>query len=75
MLITNPSDMPAFVNELSKYPFTILPGVNTLFNGLLNTPGFSELDFSKFKFGLGGGMAVQRPVAEKVGKGHRYRTS
>jgi long-chain acyl-CoA synthetase len=57
--------MPAFVNELTKYPFTILPGVNTLFNGLLNTPGFAELDFSRFKFGLGGGMAVQRPVAEK----------
>lgn len=65
LLITNPRDMPAFVKELSKYPFTVLPGVNTLFNGLLNTPGFKELDFSKFKFGLGGGMAVQRPVAEK----------
>ena len=65
LLITNPRDMPGFVSELSKYPFTILPGVNTLFNGLLNTPGFDELDFSKFKFGLGGGMAVQRPVAEK----------
>lgn len=65
LLITNPRDMPGFVKELEKYPFTILPGVNTLFNGLLNTPGFSELDFSNFKFGLGGGMAVQRPVAEK----------
>ncbi|QPG06651.1 long-chain-fatty-acid--CoA ligase FadD [Salinimonas marina] len=65
LLITNPRDMPGFVKELGKYPFAILPGVNTLFNGLLNTPGFSELDFSKFKFGLGGGMAVQRPVAEK----------
>ncbi len=65
LLITNPRDMPAFVNELSKYPFAVLPGVNTLFNGLLNTPGFDELDFSNFKFGLGGGMAVQRPVAEK----------
>ncbi|MDC8830587.1 long-chain-fatty-acid--CoA ligase FadD [Alteromonas gilva] len=65
LLITNPKDMPGFVKELSKYPFAILPGVNTLFNGLLNTPGFSELDFSQFKFGLGGGMAVQRPVAEK----------
>ncbi len=65
LLITNPRDMPGFVSELSKYPFTILPGVNTLFNGLLNTPGFAELDFSNFKFGLGGGMAVQRPVAEK----------
>jgi long-chain acyl-CoA synthetase len=65
LLITNPRDMPAFVNELCKYPFAVLPGVNTLFNGLLNTPGFDELDFSNFKFGLGGGMAVQRPVAEK----------
>lgn len=65
LLITNPRDMPGFVKELSQYPFTILPGVNTLFNGLLNTPGFAELDFSRFKFGLGGGMAVQRPVAEK----------
>ncbi|NVK56505.1 MAG: long-chain-fatty-acid--CoA ligase FadD [Alteromonadaceae bacterium] len=65
LLITNPKDMPGFVKELSKYPFAILPGVNTLFNGLINTPGFSELDFSQFKFGLGGGMAVQRPVAEK----------
>ena len=65
LLITNPKDMPGFVKELEKYPFAILPGVNTLFNGLLNTPGFSDLDFSNFKFGLGGGMAVQRPVAEK----------
>jgi long-chain acyl-CoA synthetase len=57
--------MKAFVNELSRYPFAVITGVNTLFNGLLNTPGFAELDFSNFKFGLGGGMAVQRPVAEK----------
>ena len=65
LLITNPRDMPGFVKELSKYPVAILPGVNTLFNGLINTPGFADLDFSNFKFGLGGGMAVQRPVAEK----------
>ena len=65
LLITNPRDMAGFVSELGKYPFTILPGVNTLFNGLLNTPEFCELDFSNFKFGLGGGMAVQKPVAEK----------
>jgi long-chain acyl-CoA synthetase len=65
LLITNPRDMPGFVKELSKYPFAVLTGVNTLFNGLLNTPGFADLDFSHFKFGLGGGMAVQRPVAEK----------
>ncbi|MCC2607380.1 long-chain-fatty-acid--CoA ligase FadD [Planctobacterium marinum] len=65
LLITNPRDMPGFVNELSKYDFSIITGVNTLFNGLLNTPGFSELDFSRFKFGLGGGMAVQSSVAER----------
>jgi len=65
LLITNPRDMPGFVKELSKYPFTVLTGVNTLFNGLLNTPGFSDLDFSKFKVGFGGGMAVQRPIAER----------
>ncbi|WP_199608953.1 long-chain-fatty-acid--CoA ligase FadD [Flocculibacter collagenilyticus] len=65
LLITNPRDMPNFVKELEKYPFTALTGVNTLFNGLLNTPGFDELDFSNLKFSLGGGMAVQRPVAER----------
>lgn len=65
ILITNPRDMPGFVKELSKYPFTAITGVNTLFNGLLNTPGFAELDFSNLKMSLGGGMAVQRPVAEK----------
>jgi long-chain acyl-CoA synthetase len=65
LLITNPRDMPAFVKELSKYPFTAITGVNTLFNGLLNTPGFKDLDFSHLKMSLGGGMAVQRPVAER----------
>lgn len=65
LLITNPRDMPGFVKELSKYPFTAITGVNTLFNGLLNTPGFADLDFSFLKVSLGGGMAVQRPVAEK----------
>jgi long-chain acyl-CoA synthetase len=65
LLITNPQDMPGFVKELGKYPFTYLPGVNTLFNGLMNTPGFAELDFSEFKGALGGGMAVQRAVAEQ----------
>jgi long-chain acyl-CoA synthetase len=64
-MITNPRDMKTFVSELGKYPFAVITGVNTLFNGLLNTPGFAELDFSHFKFGLGGGMAVQRPVAER----------
>lgn len=65
LLITNPRDMPGFVKELSENPFTMMTGVNTLFNGLLNTPGFKELDFSNFKLALGGGAAVQRPVAER----------
>lgn len=65
LLITNPRDMPNFVKELTKYPFTAITGVNTLFNGLLNTPGFESIDFSTLKMSLGGGMAVQRPVAEK----------
>lgn len=65
LLITNPRDMSGFVKELAKYPFTAITGVNTLFNGLLNTSGFKDLDFSPLKMSLGGGMAVQRPVAER----------
>jgi len=65
LLITNPRDMPAFVKELNKYNFTAITGVNTLFNGLLNTPGFNDIDFSSLKMSMGGGMAVQRPVAER----------
>jgi long-chain acyl-CoA synthetase len=65
ILITNPRDMPAFIKELSKVPFSVIPGVNTLFNGMLNTPGFAELDFSTLKGALGGGMAVQRAVANR----------
>lgn len=65
VLITNPRDMPGFVKELGKHKFTVITGVNTLFNGLLNTPGFDKLDFSSLKFTLGGGMAVQRAVAEE----------
>ena len=64
LLITNPRDMPGFVKELAKYPFTAITGVNTLFNGLLHTPGFDKLDFSQLRISFGGGMAVQRPVAE-----------
>jgi len=64
LLITNPRDMPGFVKELSKYTFTAITGVNTLFNGLLNTPGFKDINFSNLKMAMGGGMAVQRPVAE-----------
>ncbi len=65
VLITNPRDMPGFVKELGKEKFTAITGVNTLFNGLLNTPGFAELDFSSLRLTLGGGMAVQRAVAER----------
>ena len=65
ILITNPRDMKAFVKTLNSEEFTAITGVNTLFNGLLNTPDFSDVDFSKLKFTMGGGMAVQRSVAEK----------
>jgi len=64
LLITNPRDMPGFIKELGKYKFTAITGVNTLFNGLLNNPGFKDLDFSNVKMAMGGGMAVQRPVAD-----------
>jgi long-chain acyl-CoA synthetase len=65
ILIANPRDFPTFVKELSKYPFNYISGVNTLFNALLNTPGFDKVDFSHLKVSLGGGMAVQRAVAER----------
>ena len=65
ILITNPRDMPAFIKELKKHPFTLMTGVNTLFNGLLNQPKIKEVDFSHLKGSIGGGMAVQRSVAEK----------
>jgi long-chain acyl-CoA synthetase len=64
LLITNPRDMKAFIKDLAKYPFTAITGVNTLFNGLLNQPAFRQLDFSKLKVAVGGGMAVQAVVAE-----------
>lgn len=65
LLITNPRDIPGFVKELKKHPFSVLTGVNTLFNALLHNKEFRELDFSKFRFTLGGGMAVQRAVAQQ----------
>ncbi len=65
ILITNPRDMKGFVKELSKHPFTLITGVNTLFNGLLNTPGFEKLDHSTIKVALAGGMALQRAVFDK----------
>ena len=65
LLITNPRDIPALVSELSKYPITVFLGVNTLFNALLHNEAFRALDFSHLKISLGGGMAVQKSVAEK----------
>ena len=65
LLIPNPRDMAGFVKELAKYQVSFFPAVNTLYNGLLHTPGFDKLDFSKLKISNGGGMATQKPVAEK----------
>lgn len=64
ILITNSRDMPGFVKELAKYPFTAITGVNTLFNSLLHTPSFEKIDFSTLKLGFGGGVSVQRSVTE-----------
>lgn len=65
LLITNPRDLPAFIAELKKHPYTAITGVNTLFNALVNSEEFRKLDFSNLKLSIGGGMAVQRAVAEK----------
>jgi len=65
VLITNPRDIPGFVKELSKWKFTAFTGVNTLFNGLLNNEEFRKLDFSSLRLTLGGGMAVQKAVADR----------
>ena len=65
LLIANPRDIPGFVKEWAKYPITVVTGVNTLFNALLNDPEFAALDFSTMKVTLGGGMAVQGPVADR----------
>lgn len=65
VLITNPRDLKGFVGELKKTNFTVMSGVNTLYNGLLNTPGFGQLDFSRLKFAIGGGAPIQRAVAER----------
>lgn len=65
LLITNPRDIPGFVKELQKHPFTAITGVNTLFNALVNNEDFHELDFSNLRLAVGGGMAVQRSVAER----------
>ena len=65
VLITNPRDIPGFVKELGRHRFTAITGVNTLFNALLNNSEFIKLDFSSLKMTLGGGMAVQKAVAER----------
>lgn len=65
ILITNPRDIPDFVKKISKYKFTFITGVNTLFNALVNNEDFKNLDFSNLRVALGGGMAVQKAVAAK----------
>jgi long-chain acyl-CoA synthetase len=64
LLIPNPRDMPGFIKELKKYKVNSFPAVNTLYNALLHTPGFNEIDFSMLKSSFGGGMATQKAVAE-----------
>jgi long-chain acyl-CoA synthetase len=65
VLITNPRDIPGFIKEIGKYPFTTITGVNTLFNAMVNNPDFAKIDLSQLRLTLGGGMAVQRAVAER----------
>jgi long-chain acyl-CoA synthetase len=65
ILITNPRDIPGFVKELAKHRYNMITGVNTLFNALLHNPDFAKLDFSRLRVASGGGMAVQKAVAEK----------
>jgi len=65
VLVADPRNIPAFVKILGRYRFVSMPAVNTLFNGLVNNPDFAKIDFSKLRFAIGGGAAVQRPVAER----------
>ncbi len=65
VLITNPRDIPAFVKELGKHQYNMITGVNTLFNAFLNNEEFRRLDFSHLRICVGGGMAVQKAVADK----------
>jgi long-chain acyl-CoA synthetase len=65
ILIPNPRDIPGFVKELQQYPINVFPGLNTLFNALLNNAEFAKIDFKPLLLTFGGGMAVQRPVAER----------
>src|SRR5438132_13362382 len=65
VLVTNPRDIPGFVKELAKHRYSMISGVNTLFNALLNHPDFARLDFSDLTLAVGGGMAVQKAVSER----------
>ena len=65
LLITNPRDISGFIKELKKYPFTAITGVNTLFNALTNNESLKEVDFSKLTLSVGGGMSIQKPVADR----------
>jgi long-chain acyl-CoA synthetase len=65
LLIPNPRDIPGFIKELAKYPFNMLPAVNTLYNALVNHPDFAALDFTGLKISNGGGMAVQQAVNDR----------
>lgn len=65
LLITNPRDIKEMVKEIARYPITAMTGVNTLFNALLNNEDFKELDFSAFRLSVGGGMPVQKSVADE----------
>ncbi|HVK91308.1 MAG TPA: AMP-binding protein, partial [Mycoplana sp.] len=65
ILIANPRDIPALVREMATHKVNVFPGLNTLFNALMNNPDFQKLDFSALALTFGGGMAVQRPVAER----------
>ena len=73
LLIPNPRDMPGFIKELLKYQVNSFPAVNTLYNGLLNSPGFDKLDFSKLKTSFGGGMATQKAGGREMAEDHRLR--
>jgi long-chain acyl-CoA synthetase len=65
LLIANPRDIPGFIKELQGFKAHVFPGLNTLFNAMMNNPEFKKLDFSSLLLVLGGGMAIQRPVAER----------
>lgn len=65
ILVTNPRDLPTVMKPFKDYPISLMSGVNTLFNALVNHKDFASLDFANLKITVGGGMAVQRPVAEK----------